>query len=178
MSRLTRLNRLARLNRRFLRSYGARPVHLLAMAGCFALAAYAALQLLAGRTLAVAAWFVGAALVHDLLLVPLYSTADLAARQSFRRSRTGPPPYLNHLRVPVYLSALLLLVWYPLILNRSQPYRGDTALSEGVFLGRWLLITAALFAASAAHLTLRTLLKRRRPPRERPGDTTRTTSAP
>ncbi|WP_327287460.1 hypothetical protein [Streptomyces sp. NBC_01198] len=155
-----------RLSRRFLDSYGARPVHLLAMAGCFALAAYAAVQLLAGRTLAVAAWFVGAALVHDLVLVPLYSAADLAARRAVRRTGGGATPYLNHLRVPVYLSGLLLLVWYPLILDRSQPYRGDTALNEGVFLGRWLLITAALFAASAAHLALRQLLRRRRPARE------------
>lgn len=154
---------MQRPHRRFLDVYGARPVHLLAMAGCFALAAYAAVQLLAGRTLAVAGWFVGAALVHDLLLVPLYSTADIAARRALRRS--GPTPYLNHLRVPVFLSGLLLLVWYPLILDLSQPYRGDTALTEGVFLGRWLLITAALFAGSAAHLGLRELLKhRRRPP--------------
>ncbi|SHM24999.1 hypothetical protein [Actinacidiphila paucisporea] len=168
-----------RLHRRLLRSYGARPVHLLAMAGCLALAAYAALQLLAGRTLAVAAWFVGAALVHDLVLVPLYSTADLTARRTLGRGHTGTTPYLNHLRVPVYLSGLLLLVWYPLILRRSQPYRGDTALSEDVFLTHWLLITAALFAASAAHLALRGLLQRlRRPPRPPAGDTAKRPAPP
>ncbi|MFG1809607.1 hypothetical protein [Streptomyces sp. NPDC049040] len=157
------MTRLARLNRRFRDSYGASPVHLPAMAGCFALAAYAAIRLLAGRPVAVAAWFVGAALVHDLLFVPLYSGADLTARRALRRTGGRARSYTNHLRVPVYLSCLLLLVWYPLILDRSQPYRGDTALSADVFLGRWLLITAALFAASATHLGLRTLLKRRRP---------------
>ncbi|MFI0937386.1 hypothetical protein [Streptomyces sp. NPDC021020] len=167
-----------RPRRRLLRWYGARPVHLLAMAGCFALAAYAALQLLARRPIAVTAWFVGAALVHDLVLVPLYSTADVAARRTLDRGRTGATPYLNHLRVPVYLSGLLLLVWYPLILRRSQPYRGDTALSEDVFLPHWLLISAALFAASATHLGLRGLLKRRRRPPRAPGGGAAARSAP
>ena len=147
----------------FLRAYGAGPVHLLAMAGCLALAAYAAVQLLADRPLAVAAWVVGAALVHDLVLVPLYSGADRAAQKALTTGAAGKSglPYLNHLRVPVVLSGLLLLVWFPLVFNLARPYTGDTGLSEGVFLGRWLLITAALFAASAALLGLRMLRGRR-----------------
>ncbi|WUH90912.1 hypothetical protein OG900_12955 [Streptomyces sp. NBC_00433] len=155
-----------------LRAYGAGPLHVLAMAGCLALAAYAAVQLLADRPLAVAAWVVGAALVHDLVLVPVYSGADRAAQQALATGPAGKPrpPYLNHLRVPVVLSGLLLLVWFPLVFNLARPYTGDTGLSEGVFLGRWLLITAALFAASAALLGLRVLRARRRP--SRPGKDT------
>ncbi|MER8188551.1 hypothetical protein, partial [Kitasatospora sp. NPDC094015] len=144
--------------------YGAHPLHLLLMAGCFALAAYAAQRLLTGRSLEVALWFIGGALLHDLVLVPLYSGADLTTRTALAPrtagTRAGGTGLVNHVRVPAFLSLLLLLVWFPLVLDLSEPYPGATALSETVYLTRWLLITAALFTASALLLAGRLLLGR------------------
>src|SRR5215831_4819239 len=97
--------------RRLLRWYGANPLHLLALLGCFALAGYAAAQLVPSRPLGVAVWFLGAVVVHDLLLVPLYSLADRSATAAIRH-RAPPLPaigWINYLRVPAALSALLLL---------------------------------------------------------------------
>jgi hypothetical protein len=150
---------------RFRRGYGAGPAHLLLMLGCLALAGYAAVRLLTGRTLAVALWFAGGALLHDLVLLPLYAGADRGARELLAPGRPDGPRvwWINHLRVPVVLSGLLLLVWFPLILRQAEPYRADTGLSEGVFLGRWLAVTAALAAASAGFLAAR--LHRRGAPR-------------
>lgn len=62
------------------------------------------------------------------------------------------------------LSLLLLLVWFPLILRRSAPYHQDTGLSDSVYLDRWLLITAGLFAASALTALLNTARRRRARP--------------
>jgi hypothetical protein len=158
------------------RLYGAHPVHLLLMLACFALAGFAGTRLLTGDTRGVVVWFVGAALLHDLVLVPLYSGSDLAAQTALGHGTapagsvpaSDPTPaarandYINYLRVPGYLSLLLLLVWYPLILRRSQPYEAYTALSLDVYLGRWLLISAVLFAVSAALLGVRAIRRYRR----------------
>ncbi|KJS62260.1 hypothetical protein [Streptomyces rubellomurinus] len=147
------------MNRRtpLTRWYGAGPLHLLALLASLALTGFAVQRLLAERPLAVAVWFVGAAVAHDLLLLPLYSLADLSARSVLRRRRGPAPavPWINHLRVPALLSGLLLLVWFPLVLDLSVPYPGATGLSEGVYLGRWLAVTGALFGASALALALR-----------------------
>ncbi|MFJ3516828.1 hypothetical protein [Streptomyces sp. NPDC090131] len=136
---------------RFRRWYGASPLHLLLLLASFALACYAGVRLLKGDARGVALWFVGAALLHDLVLLPLYAVADRAAQ----RLAPGGGPAINHLRVPAFLSGLLLLVWWPLILRRVGHYTAATALPADVFLGRWLLITAGLFIASAAVLLLR-----------------------
>ncbi|WP_405787393.1 hypothetical protein OG753_05520 [Streptomyces sp. NBC_00029] len=136
---------------RFRRWYGASPLHLLLLLASFALACYAGVRLLKGDAPGVALWFVGAALLHDLVLLPLYAVADRAVQ----RLAPGGGPAVNHLRVPAFLSGLLLLVWWPLILRRVGHYTAATALPADVFLGRWLLITAGLFIASAAVLLLR-----------------------
>ncbi|MBD0694043.1 hypothetical protein [Streptomyces sp. CBMA123] len=145
------------------RWYGAGPLHLLALLASLALTGYAVERLVAVRPLAVALWFVGAAVVHDLILLPLYSLADLSARSVLRHRAERPPgvAWINHLRVPAFLSGLLLLVWFPLILGLSVPYPGATGLSEEVYLGRWLAITAVLFGGSAVALAVR--LRRARP---------------
>ena len=52
------------------------PLQLLLLACSFALAGYAGVRLLAGDWFGVALWFVGAALLHDLVLLPLYAVAD------------------------------------------------------------------------------------------------------
>ncbi|MEU9305858.1 hypothetical protein [Streptomyces sp. NPDC048269] len=152
----------------FRRLYGASPLHLLLVLASFALAGYAGVRLLKGDTLGVALWFVGAALLHDLVLLPLYAMTDRAVQLLFRGSGDGrqraPGPSVNYVRVPAFLSGLLLLVWWPLILRQVGHYTAATALPADVFLGRWLLITAGFFAASAVVLLVR-MWNRSRPRR-------------
>ena len=155
--------------RRFLRWYGGGPLHLLVLICSLALAGYAGQRLTADRPLEVSIWFLGAAIGHDLILLPLYSLADLSARSVVRHrvEHTPTPPWINYLRVPAFLSGLLLLVWFPLILNLSAPYQRDTGLSEGVYLGRWLAITAVLFGAAAIAFAFRMRMARTDRPKRR-----------
>src|SRR6516225_8755560 len=143
--------------RRLLRWYGANPLHLLALLGCFALAGYAAAQLVPSRPLGVAVWFLGAVVAHDLLLVPLYSLADRSATAAIRHRAPALPTigWINYLRVPAALSGLLLLVWFPLILRLRTRYQASTTLSPAPFLWHWLAVTGALFLLSAAALAVR-----------------------
>jgi hypothetical protein len=140
------------------------PLQLLLLACSFALAGYAGVRLLDGDWFGVALWFVGAALLHDLVLLPLYATADRALVRGLRAAGRGA--WILYVRVPAALSGLLLLVWFPLISGSvSRRYRSATGLPADGFLARWLLITAVLFGASALLLALR--LRRatkRRPP--------------
>ncbi|MFI1769581.1 hypothetical protein ACH41H_47370 [Streptomyces sp. NPDC020800] len=151
---------------RFARWYGSGPLHLLVLIASFALTGYAMVRLFAVRPWAVAIWFVGAAILHDLILLPLYSLADLSALAVLRHRPAGGPtvPWINHLRVPAFLSGLLLLVWFPLVFRLAVPYPGATGLSYSVYLGRWLAITGVLFAASAMAFAMR-LRRVRRPGR-------------
>jgi hypothetical protein len=142
-----------------LRWYGAGPLHLLALLGSFALAGYAAMRFVPGNPLGVAAWFVGAVVGHDLLLVPLYSLLDRGARAVLRHRRAPaqlpPGPWVNHLRVPAILSALLFLVFAPLILRLPPGFEHITGRPVTPYLTRWLLITGALFVVSAVILAVR-----------------------
>ena len=143
--------------RRLLRWYGANPLHLLALLACFALAGYAAARLVSSRPLGVAVWFLGAVVGHDLLLMPLYSLADRSALAAIRHRTPRLPviPWINYLRVPAGLSALLLLVWLPLILRLHTNYSTSTTLSPDPYLWHWLAVTGALFLLSAVMLALR-----------------------
>ncbi|MFB8755240.1 hypothetical protein [Streptomyces nigra] len=139
------------------------PAHLLLLACSFALTAYAGVRLLETDPLAVALWFVGAAVLHDLVLVPLYGAADRALLRGTERS--GHRARTMYVRVPAALSLLLLLVWFPLITGRVvDRYARATGLSPDGFLARWLLITAALCGGSAVVYALR----HRRPRTHRP----------
>ncbi|MFJ3804535.1 hypothetical protein ACIPSJ_50740 [Streptomyces sp. NPDC090088] len=138
------------------------PLQLLLLACSFALAAYAGVRLLAGDWLGVALWVVGAALLHDLVLLPLYSLADRALVRGL--GAAGRREWMLYVRVPAALSALLLLVWFPLISGAvAGHYRSATGLSPDGYLTRWLLITAVLFGGSALLLArrLRRAAKRR-----------------
>jgi hypothetical protein len=148
---------------RFVRWYGSGPLHLLVLIASFALTGYAMARLFAVQPLTVAIWFVGAAILRDLTLLPLYSLADLSALSTLRhRSADGPTvPWINHRRVPAFLSGLLLLVWFPLVFRMAARYSGDTGLSDTVHPGRWLAITGVLFAASAVTFAFRLRRARR-----------------
>jgi len=143
--------------RRLLRWYGANPLHLLALVGCFALAGYAAARLVPSRPLGIAIWFLGAVVGHDLVLMPLYAVADRTAVAVIRHRSAQLPaiPWINYLRVPAALSGLLLLVWFPLILRLRTRYQASTTLSPDPYLWHWLAVTGALFLVSAAALALR-----------------------
>jgi hypothetical protein len=143
--------------RRLLRWYGANPLHLLALIGCFAVAGYAAARLVPSRPLGVATWFLGAVIGHDLLLMPLYTLADRSAAAVIRHRapRLPPLPWINYLRVPAALSGLLFLVWFPLILRLPAHYQASTTLSPDPYLWHWLAVTGALFLISAVALALR-----------------------
>lgn len=140
------------------------PFQLLLLACSFALAAYAGLRLLAGDWLGVALWFVGAALLHDLVLLPLYAALDRAVVRGLGARRE----WVLYVRVPAALSGLLLLVWFPLVSGMvERRYRSATGLPADVFAARWLLITAVLFGGSALLLAVR-LLRVRRAAKRRP----------
>ncbi|MGQ4513373.1 hypothetical protein [Streptomyces sp. DW26H14] len=139
----------------FRRLYGESPVHLLLLCASFAVCGYAAVRLLAGDWVGVVVWVVGAALLHDLVLVPLYTGTDRLLCTVLRGRRPAPGTALNHVRVPAFLSLLLLAVYWPLILRQTAHFQLSTGLSPDVFLGHWLLITAALFALSALWLGVR-----------------------
>ncbi|MFD6225716.1 hypothetical protein ACFWFZ_02345 [Streptomyces sp. NPDC060232] len=143
----------------FRRRYGASPLHLLLVLASFALAGYAGLRLLRGDTLGVALWFVGAALLHDLVLLPLYSVTDRVVQVAFGRGvgvgSTAMRVSVTYVRVPAFVAGVLLLVWWPLVLRRVDHFTAATGLPDDGFLARWLLITAGLFAASAAVLLVR-----------------------
>lgn len=141
------------------------PLQLLLLGCSFAVTAYAGVRLFAGDWMGVALWLVGAALLHDLVLLPLYTAADRALVRGL--DAVGQRERVMYLRVPAALSLLLLLVWFPLISGMvgDPRYRLATGVPAGGFLGRWLVMTVVLFGGSALLLALR--LRRatkRRPP--------------
>ena len=150
---------------RFVRLYGDRPVHLIALLGCFALTGYTVLRIINDPALTrIAVWFVGAAVVWDLVVGPAFALADRALRplQRLGGAGRGGLRLLNAVRVPAVFSALLFMVWAPQILQRSQGvFRTKTGLSQEAYLGRWLGVTAALFAGSAVVWLIGTLRARR-----------------
>jgi hypothetical protein len=145
------------MQQRFLRLYGASPLHLAGQLACFVVAGYAAVQLLGARPAAVLLWFVGAAVLNDVLLAPLYLLLDRSGRR-----RRGFPSWWNHVRVPAAISLLLLLVWFPEIARRSRSYPRLTGLDASVYLGRWLAVSGALFVLSALALGVGRLRAARR----------------
>jgi hypothetical protein len=156
------------MSSRFKRLYGARPLHLAGVLACLGVAALAIRRWFdvgAHDARVILTWFVALVLVHDLVLLPAYSLLDrLLSRHS--ASRRGPASFARarlHIRVPALLSALLLLVFAPLILSRSSgEYAGRSGLSSHAYLGRWLIATACLFALSGVVYLVGVLVRRRK----------------
>jgi hypothetical protein len=153
----------------FARLYGSRPRHLIAVLVALAFAAYAWTRLVQhGQARDALIWFVAAVLAHDLIMFPLYRLIyELAARAG--RVSQHPQtriPVLVHLIAPAVMSAFLLLAWVPLILQPGKSaasYQRITSTASTPFLGRWLLITAGLFLASAVVYAVRTRRRTRTP---------------
>jgi hypothetical protein len=149
--------------RQLFRWYGASPLHLLTMLGCFALAGYAAAELLPNNAVGILVWLAGAVIGHDLILMPLYTLADRSAMAVFRHRPPSLPavPWINHLRVPTALSGMLLLIWFPLIFRLPGHFPVTTTLSLDPYLWHWLAVTGALYLLSAAVLAMRLRARRR-----------------
>jgi hypothetical protein len=156
----------------FRRLYGANPLHLIGHLVLFAIAGFAIVQILGGGAwVNWIAWFVGAALLHDLVLLPLYSVLDRGLGIVGRGAAARRPrvPLINYLRAPALISGVLLIVYFPLILGlSSRNYRNDTGHQLAGYTRNWLLITAALFLVSAVGYALRVRPRRTRAPRTPP----------
>lgn len=139
--------------------YGAGPLHLLCLPAGLAFAGYLVWTVVpAPNSARILIWVAAAAVAHDLLLWPLYTIADRAARlvERGRGGRRPAVPWINHLRVPVALSAVTLAVSFPLVLRRSERvYHAATGLTEHPYLARWILLTGLAFAVSALTYVIR-----------------------
>jgi hypothetical protein len=147
--------------RRFRERYGAGPIHLLAVLASFAIAAYAlsrALDLTRNPD-RIVLWLGGSIVAHDLILFPIYAVLGAIVAGALLHANPGSRlriAVLNHLRVPALLSGLLLLVWFPLVADKGErSFMRVSGLSKDVYFGRWLLITAVLFAGSALLFVVR-----------------------
>ena len=159
---------------RLRRFYGAHPVHLLLMIACFALLAYV-IRVLGPSALwnphvwwqSILVWFLGAVIAHDLVLFPLYALADrslnTAAKWMHHRPMQLAVPPTNYIRIPALASGLLLLLFFPGIVQQGQQtYLAATGQTQQPFLDRWLLLVAAMFALSAIAYGGQVLFTRRR----------------
>lgn len=142
--------------------YGAGPLHLLAVIVSFSMATYGFLRIShSPAPVNTIAWFVGAIIAHDLIAFPVYSLLGLIAYGAMRprdqaSERSGGLPVINFVRVPAVLSGIAFIVWFPLILGSSERrYQAASGLSTSAYQGRWLLLTAALFGASALTYAIR-----------------------
>ncbi len=125
------------------RLYGANPLHFVGHLLAFALIGYAAVQITGIRAASnMAVWLVGAVLLHDVVLWPLYSGADRAGSRLLGGA-------VNYVRVPLGLSLLLVLVFVSTLLNKGDgTYMRVAGRGWEGYVRSWLLVTAGLFVVS------------------------------
>jgi hypothetical protein len=148
--------------RLFRQVYGSRPLHLLTLLAGFALFGYVVATITPSALWnphiwwqSIVVWFAAAIVAHDLVLFPIYAALDrlLVAAEGRRAAirRAATVPILNYVRVPALGAGLTLLLFLPGIIKQGAPtYLAATGQTQDPFLGRWLLLIAAMFAASAA----------------------------
>jgi len=153
---------------RFSAIYGSHPLHLLTMVSGFALLGYILATFKPDTLWNPGTWW-QSIIAHDLLLFPLYALADRAlfARIGRRaaRDRSSRPKVdvRNYIRVPAAGAGLTLLIFLPGIIEQGAPtYQAATGQTQQPFLGRWLLLTAAMFALSGLSYATRLAAARRR----------------
>ena len=127
-----------------------RPLLVLAHLTLLPLCAWALLEMLGGRSAQrIAVWLIACVIVHDLVVMPLYSGAD----RGLRRLVGGA---INYVRVPAALSLLMLVVFWGTIAEAGErAYRATSGQTYDGHATRWLLVSAALFAGSAVVYLLR-----------------------
>jgi hypothetical protein len=171
---------MLRFPTRFSAIYGSHPLHLLTMVSGFALLGYivatfkpATLWNPGAWWQSIAVWFAAAIVGHDLLLFPLYALADRVVSTRTNR-RPGHPKVLarNYIRVPALGAGLTLLIFLPGIIQQGRAtYQAATGQTQQPFLGRWLLLTAAMFGISAVVYATRLAAARRQTiSRKQPND--------
>jgi|SRR5690625_1373980 len=152
--------------------YGAGALHLLTMIACFSLVGYGVLLLGPAQLWntevwwqSIVVWFIGAAILHDVVMFPLYALADracvsLAAVLRGRGSTPAGVSPLNYIRVPALASALTMIVFFPGIIRQgAAAYFAATGQTQDPFLQRWLLLTGGFFAVSAVCYAIRLRLR-------------------
>lgn len=148
---------------RFAKLYGSRPLHLLTLIAGFALLGYVVATI---KPVAlwnphvwwqsIIVWFAAAILAHDLVLFPIYAFLDRLLARTVDRLPPPRVPLINHLRVPALGAGLTLLVFLPGIIKQgAATYSAATGQTQDPFLGRWLLLTAAMFGMSAGIYAVR-----------------------
>jgi hypothetical protein len=123
---------------------------------CIAVAGYAATIVLGDPSLPrMIGWFLAAVVLHDAVLLPLYSGADRALVALAPRARV---PVVNHVRVPALGAGLTLLLFLPGIIGQGgDVHRGATGLDQQPYPVRWLLLVAAMVVVSALVYAVRVL---------------------
>ncbi|WP_431236390.1 hypothetical protein ACQ86B_15215 [Mycolicibacterium aichiense] len=140
--------------------YGSHPLHLLTLTAGFALFTYVLVTLGPAQLWnpttwwqSIAVWFAAAIVAHDLVLFPVYSLVDRVLVGAVRHrpaTTTSRVPLINYVRVPLMGAALTFVVFLPGIIEQgASNFHAATGLTQAPYLGRWLLLTAALFGASA-----------------------------
>ena len=145
------------------------------LAGCcaalaLAIAAFALDRIFSGGDIrAFLVYALAFVIAHDLIFVPAYTGLDRLFRATIARlplpTRTGLP-VINHVRAPVVISALLLIIYFPLISGRSGVWFVELSghpLTH--YLRNWLLVTAVLFLGSGLVYAARVVRARVRPAR-------------
>jgi hypothetical protein len=153
---------------RFRSMYGSHPLHLLTLIAGFALFGYVLATVTPSalwnhRTWwqSIVVWFAVAIIAHDLVVFPLYALADRILLMGNRLSPASRVPVINYIRVPALASGLTLLVFLPGIIEQGAPtVLAAAGQTQEPFLGRWLLLTAALFGTSAVLYAVRSAVRR------------------
>jgi hypothetical protein len=157
---------MSRPIRAFRRAYGSSPLHLLALLASLAITGAAVVRWfdVEGSDIErILIWFAAAIVAHDLVLLPLYSALDrIASRRSVAAgpgaatSAPARPPGWVYVRVPVLLSGLVLLVFFPEIFRLGgHTVRAASGEGQSVYLARYLLTVGVLFALSGLAYALR-----------------------
>lgn len=147
----------------FVKLYGSGPLHLLTLLAGFALVAYV-VATIDPVTLwnprvwwqSIVVWFAAAIVVHDLVLFPVYALLDALLSRAVVRPEPPRVPVVNYIRVPALGAGLTLVVFLPGIIKQgAATYSAATGQTQDPYLGRWLLLTAAMFGVSAAIYAVR-----------------------
>lgn len=149
--------------RGFAKLYGSGPLHLLTLIAGFALLGYVVATVKPDALWnphvwwqSIVVWFAAAIVAHDLVLFPLYAFLDRLLSRTVDRLPPPGVPLINHLRVPALGAGLTLLVFLPGIIKQgATTYSAATGQTQDPFLGRWLLLTAAMFGISAGIYVVR-----------------------
>lgn len=133
------------------RLYGRGPLHLLGHLALFALTGYAVLSLFDAIDAAPQAllWLLGAVILHDAILWPLYTGLDRGGQRVLGSA-------INYVRIPLGLSALLALAFVSTLFGfGASTYTRASGRAWDGYVLRWLGVTVAMFAISAAVFAFR-----------------------